>query len=196
MTKIIVLGPPAVGKSSLVRRAREQGLRALDLDEEIERRAGRHPSELIRDSGENEFRDEEHRALIEVLGTDFNVLGVGGGTFCFERNREVINAAGCSVYLRRDEEELAKRIFADELRRAEAGLGIQRPVLVRSKSSSGDAVQKLDLETIRSSLKKLLAERAAHYEKANLSLICTGKDESEIITEILKLVARRNAECL
>lgn len=57
-------------------------------------------------------------------------------------------------------------------------------------------MQKLDLETIRSSLKKLLAERAAHYEKANLSLICTGKDESEIITEILKLVARRNAECL
>lgn len=210
MKTIVLVGPPGIGKSTIVRAINGQQfegktLSAADLDEIISERTGLSPGKLIRSLGEERFREEESRALAEVLqvGTpqtvpylrNLDVLAVGGGTFCRHSNQEVINQLGFSVFLDESEEELARRILSDELESRRSGLGTKRP-LIYPQELTGEEDKEPELETTRKSVESLLKERLPHYRKAHLTLECRGKSGTEIISEILKLVARRNVECL
>jgi shikimate kinase len=52
----------------------------LDLDQEIERRAGRSVSKIFAEDGEPGFRRLESLALVSALGRQRVVLALGGGT--------------------------------------------------------------------------------------------------------------------
>lgn len=76
----VLVGLPGTGKSTVAPLvAAGLGINSLDLDEEIERRAGRSIPELFDSEGEGGFRARELLALQEALRTGPVVIAAGGG---------------------------------------------------------------------------------------------------------------------
>jgi shikimate kinase len=75
------------------------GMPFVDLDQEIERRAGATVREIVELSGEPWFRRLELEALREVVGRDDVVIATGGGTLTMELGAKLIREAGLLVWL-------------------------------------------------------------------------------------------------
>ncbi len=77
---IILVGLRCTGKTEVGSRlARLLGLAFVDVDREVEARAGRSPDAMIRAGDEAAFRDVEARVLRDVLATSGAVVATGGG---------------------------------------------------------------------------------------------------------------------
>ena len=78
--KIILIGPPGAGKSSIGKAlAKELGLPFIDSDGEIERSEGKKISEIFVDDGEPHFRALEVEKVKELLHDFLGVISLGGG---------------------------------------------------------------------------------------------------------------------
>ena len=109
--RIFLVGFMGCGKSSIGRHlARHLSLSLLDLDSRVEERGGITIREIFELHGEDAFRDLEHRCLCEIEQEDDLVIATGGGSFVFERNREIINQLGTSVWIRPDFENIVSRM--------------------------------------------------------------------------------------
>jgi shikimate kinase len=80
LTKIVLIGPPGAGKSSVGRAlSKELSMPFIDSDSEIEKVAGKTISEIFVDDGEQVFRKMEVEIVSKLL-TDFTgVIALGGG---------------------------------------------------------------------------------------------------------------------
>ena len=80
LTKIVLIGPPGAGKSSVGRAlSKELSMPFIDSDNEIEKVAGKTISEIFVDDGEQVFRTMEVEIVSKLL-TDFTgVIALGGG---------------------------------------------------------------------------------------------------------------------
>ncbi len=112
---IYLLGFMGCGKTTVGRLlAKRLGWDFVDLDEEIEQRAGRPIHRIFEESGEQEFRDLEHAAVQEqarlVRAGRARVVALGGGAFAFERNRRALDAAGLTVWLDAPADTLWERV--------------------------------------------------------------------------------------
>ncbi len=101
---IFLAGFMGSGKSTLGRRlAAALAWPFVDLDAEIERRAGRSIAEMFAAHGEEWFRDCEHAALCEQAAISRRgaprVVALGGGAYAFERNRSLLRPVGPTVWL-------------------------------------------------------------------------------------------------
>jgi shikimate kinase len=91
-------GKTAVGRSL----ARKLGWEFVDLDRTISKEAGCGISEIFEHSGEERFRDLEHRALVAALDeAPRRVVACGGGVILRPENRERLGKAA-TVFLRED----------------------------------------------------------------------------------------------
>ena len=82
--------------------ARELGRPLLDADEELTKRLGRTPAELIQSEGEAAFRAEETETL-RILGKGSGtVIATGGGCVTRPENRDLLRQNGRVFWLRRD----------------------------------------------------------------------------------------------
>lgn len=112
MHKTIVLvgmmgaGKTAVGKAMAQRLA----VPFVDSDEEIERAAAMTIPEIFARDGEPFFRHKEAQVIARLLAGRPGILSTGGGAFLQAVNRDAIAAAGCSVWLRADQELLWSRV--------------------------------------------------------------------------------------
>ena len=80
MGHLFLIGFSYTGKSSAGRLAAERlGMPFVDLDERIERRAGRPIPEIFEADGEPAFRALERAALAEVCAEGAAVVATGGG---------------------------------------------------------------------------------------------------------------------
>lgn len=119
LTGFMACGKTAVGEELAAR----LGYRFIDLDAEIEARAGETVRQIFERRGEAAFRDLEHRALAATAKVGEAVIATGGGLPTVERNRALLGRLGLSVWLdpsfetllaRLDEEGMKKRpLFAD-----------------------------------------------------------------------------------
>lgn len=102
------------GKSTVGRAlAGALGWLFIDLDAAVEAHVGSTVRDIFAQRGEAAFRDLEHAALLDaVRAPAAAVIATGGGTFTFERNLEVIRAAGPSVWLNPSFATIARRIGA------------------------------------------------------------------------------------
>ena len=108
---IALVGLMGVGKSSVGRRlASALHLPFHDADHEIETAAGRTIPEIFADHGEQAFRDGERRVIARLLDEPPHVLATGGGAFCREDTRALIQARAISVWLKADLDVLARRV--------------------------------------------------------------------------------------
>lgn len=117
--KIVLIGMMGSGKSSSGRRlAQRLQCSFVDLDECIERRAGRSIREIFAVDGEQKFRDLEQEELGRVLvEPGASVIAAGGGIVVREANRRALRAADDVIWLQASIDELARRVGARAKRR-------------------------------------------------------------------------------
>lgn len=162
---VYLYGPSGAGKSSAGRLLAEcLRLPLLDLDQEIERQAGKSIRDIFAQEGEAGFRIREKKALQEAARGMRQVVALGGGTLLDPENRELVGGNGRVVCLSASIPDLVERL---------AGEPDSRPLL------SGDRGERLE---------RLLAERRPHYASFPLQLDTSGKGLAEIAWELQVLL--------
>jgi len=135
----------------------------IDLDAVIEAGQGLSIREIFERSGEPFFRQLEHAALTEVLKSEPAVIALGGGTFAYDANIELIrNSGGATVWLDCSLETLRQRCAT-----------MQNRPLFRDPES----------------FQRLLELRLPYYRLAEFRVSTEGRDAREVAEQILLLRA-------
>jgi shikimate kinase len=168
---VVLVGFMGSGKTS-VGKALARKLRAgfVDVDERIERAAGKAIRDIFAAEGEPAFREREKAALREALSVPGRVVATGGGAFLDEGNRALLSAYAPVVYLEARAETLLARLPADS----------GRPLL--RGDDRGQVVR------------DLLARRLPGYRKADHTVVTDGLTVGEVadrVVELLKKTERR-----
>ena len=80
MNRILLIGPPGAGKSTVARAlAEDLGLKFIDTDKLIEKQTGKTITDIFVVDGETHFRELELQTLREVLAMESAVISLGGG---------------------------------------------------------------------------------------------------------------------
>src|SRR5262245_33646188 len=109
---IVLVGMPGCGKSAIGRRlAPRLELPFIDVDEEIERAAGKTIKEIFADHGEPYFRDGERRVIARLLASGPQVLATGGGALLSDETRANIRRCGFSIWVKADVSLLVRRVM-------------------------------------------------------------------------------------
>ena len=159
--RIVLVGLPGSGKSTVgPLLAQRLGWRFIDLDAEIEAAAGMRVAQLFELRGESEFRRVE-RELTDRLGCEARfVLSPGGGWLMHNQL-----SGALLVWLEVEPQEAIKRL---------GERAAERPLL------RPDPFERM---------KQLLAQRAQHYEKAELRIDTNGRTAAEVADAIVVAAA-------
>lgn len=104
---LVLIGMPSCGKTSLGKAcARLLGKQFVDLDEQLEKRAGKPISAILRPGDEGEFRDLESQVTAEFAKRCGQVLSTGGGVVLRAENVAALRQNGVVVYVDRPLEHL------------------------------------------------------------------------------------------
>ncbi len=123
MNNIILCGFMGCGKSTIGKNAaKKTGRHFIDMDEYIEKQAGKTVAEIFAESGEDGFRKLEHEACIELSKKRNLIVATGGGALTFERNVEVFRGTDTIVLL-----DVPLRIIRLRLRNDKKRPLLQRP---------------------------------------------------------------------
>lgn len=96
--RVILIGPPGAGKSSVGRSlARLLQEEFIDTDVVIAARENKSISEIFVDQGEPYFRKVEEEVLLDVLKNHSGVLSLGGGAPLSSTAQSAIKESGSSV---------------------------------------------------------------------------------------------------
>jgi shikimate kinase len=166
--RIFLTGFMGAGKTSVGRRlAARLAWPFVDLDEEIEKRAGESVREIFEHAGESRFREIEAHVLAETMGRDPVVVATGGGTLTFPRNLAAARAAGLVIWLNPEFATLTRRV---------GGRGKEDRPLFRDEAT----------------VLALYRERLPAYALADLKVdVAPGESVEEVASRIGLLVAER-----
>ncbi len=164
---LFLTGYRGSGKSSVAHQlGLDLGLDAIDLDDQIEARAGCSIRDIFATAGEAGFRDREQAALEAVAAGPLAVIALGGGAVLRQANRQTIRRSGLCVWLDADAATLAARIRGDALS------AMRRPALTELPPEE--------------EVQRLLTERQPLYaEVAALRVETPGQSVVEIAETIL-----------
>ena len=162
--QIYLLGFMGSGKSTVGELlSRELRWPFIDLDTVIEAGQGMSIREIFERSGEPFFRQLERAALTEVLKTEPAVIALGGGTFAYEANVELIReSGGTTIWLDCSVQTLRQRCAT-----------MQNRPLFRDPES----------------IEHLLDLRLPYYRLAEFKVSTEGRDAGEVTEQILRLRA-------
>lgn len=144
---IFLTGMPGAGKTVWGKRlSQHYNWLHIDLDDVIERTAGKTIARIFETEGEPVFRRYEQHALQTVIQDALQpvIISCGGGTPFFLDNLEQMKRNGCVIFLDATIDTLVAHL---------QGEAIKRPLLAH-----GDIVSKLT---------ELLANRAEIYRQAH-----------------------------
>jgi shikimate kinase len=168
--RVFLTGFMGAGKTTVGRLLAERlGVPFVDLDPEVERRAGATVREIFAAGGETEFRRLEREALAAVLAQPDVVVATGGGTAAVEANARLIHASGFAVFLNPAFSTIVGRI---------GSLGkADRPLFQ-------DEAQAL----------ALYRERLPAYRKADLTVdVAPAEDAGEVAARIALMIGAQGA---
>jgi shikimate kinase len=166
LPRLFLTGFMATGKSVVgPRAAHALGYAVVDLDRDIEHRAGKPIPQIFADGGEAPFRDLEAAALLAASRRDDCVIITGGGCVIRQGNRDLMAQSGHVVCLWATPQAIVRRT-----RRGRTG----RPLLDGTHNP---------LERVTA----LLAEREAFYRKCHHIVDTTGRTVEAVTAEVVRL---------
>ena len=164
---IFLLGFMGVGKTSIGKRlANSLDVPFVDTDELLEKQLGMSITDYFSIHEEQSFRAAE-KELVENYNFDSAVVATGGGLPCFNKNMEVMNNNGITIFLDRPAKELQQRLMNAK---------IQRPLI---KDLSDNEL----LAFIEGKLKK----RLPFYKKAKITLDRNNQTVEEIRKRLVEV---------
>ena len=158
-----------VGKTTLGRYfARTLSVDFKDSDEEIEKRSGISIPDIFELSGEEKFRDIEHRVISDILQSSPVILSTGGGAFISPNTREILRNKTVTIWLRAKPETLLSRM--DNFH--------NRPLLAK-----GDPL---------STLTNLSDERKRYYQQADVIIDTDIISATQAFGELVSALQKRD----
>ena len=116
MKSVYLCGFMGCGKSTIGKiLAKKLGLEFYDLDTYIEEKAGMTIPQIFEKYGEEHFRTLESDALMEFKDKK-GVVATGGGALLSEKNAEIANSCGITVFIDTDFSICYERIKDDKNR--------------------------------------------------------------------------------
>ena len=104
---LVLIGMPYSGKSTLGKLvAQNLGKEFIDLDELIEKQEGKSCRDIIKDSGEEAFREIESKLCKEYAYSNNKVISCGGGIVTRQDNMVALRQNGIICNVVRDEEDI------------------------------------------------------------------------------------------
>lgn len=166
---IFLIGPMGAGKSTIGRMlSQELSLNFVDVDREIEERAGANIPWIFDVEGEDGFRDREEAVVDDLTLKDQQVLATGGGAVLRAANRSCLQSRGFVVYLDTSVEQQLERTSKDK----------NRPLL---NADNPQAV-----------LEKLMLVRDPLYVQTSDLIVKTDRRHPRgVVTEIVKQLVRQ-----
>ena len=168
---LVIVGPPGAGKTTVATLLAERlGVGDRETDADVEAAAGMTVADIFIEKGEPVFRELEEEAVAKALAdlsTDSTggVLALGGGAVLSARTREALQQHRV-LYLEVGLTAAVQRV----------GLGTGRPLL---------------LGNVRSTLKRLLDERAPLYrEVADLTIATDGVEPAAVADRVMDELRR------
>ena len=159
---LVLLGMMAVGKSTMGKIvAKRQGLEFIDTDNRIEKKWSMKISEIFENKGEDFFRIEEEKEVLECLKKNKIVLALGGGAFMNKNIRNLILKNSLSFWLDLNLKTVNERVKWNK----------KRPLLNHQNT-----------EEI---IKKLYSERKNIYKLAKYKINCDKISKGKIVEKII-----------
>ncbi|MEM7435980.1 MAG: 3-dehydroquinate synthase [Myxococcota bacterium] len=160
--RVYLSGPMGAGKSTVASAvAQALDTQAVDLDAEVETRAGKTIPDIFAERGEAGFRKLE-RETLHALPKTVGVVALGGGTVVDNATRQSLLREGIVVTLTAPPTTLAARV----------GDGVGRPLLGADPHAD---------------ISRLLEVRAPAYAEAHGTVDTTSGDTGDIVREILAI---------
>ena len=151
-----------VGKTTLGKIvAKKLNLKFIDTDLNIEKKCSMKIWEIFKNKGEDFFRTEEQKEVIECLKKDKTVIALGGGAFLNKNIRNLILKNSISFWLDLNIKTISKRVKWNK----------KRPLLKQENAE----------EIIR----KLYSERKNIYKLAKYKVNCNKMTKEKIAEKII-----------
>lgn len=156
---LVVVGGTATGKTTVAYQlSKVLGFGFLDVDQWIERSAGRSIHELFAASGVDGFREIETQALQALKGIQNHIIVPGAGALDRAENWEHLRQLGPSIWLATPISEVVHRLLKDKDELA------KRPML----AGALEIADRRERESfLAERLKELEARRNEQYQQAN-----------------------------
>ena len=159
---LVLLGMMGVGKSTLGKIvAKKLNLKFVDTDLNIEKKWSMKISEIFENKGEDFFRIEEEKEVLECLKKNKIVLALGGGAFMNKNIRNLILKNSLSFWLDLNLKTVNERVKWNK----------KRPLLNHQNT-----------EEI---IKKLYSERKNIYKLAQYKINCDKMPKGKIVEKII-----------
>jgi shikimate kinase len=173
---IIIVGMMGVGKSAIGRMlAKNLNREFYDIDENIEKKYNMRIYEIFENYGEKKFRDIEHEVIKEIKKESNYIIATGGGAFIYERNINIFNKIGLTLWLNASPFIIIERL--------------------KKNTNNRPLLKEVDLETY---INNLLIKRNPFYAKANLTVnsskISKNAMKNKILLKIQKYLMDNNNE--
>ena len=153
-----------VGKTTLGKLvAKNQGLEFIDTDANIENKNSMTINEIFEQKGENFFRLEEKKEILNLLSKQDCVVALGGGAFMDKTIRESVLKNAISVWLDIDLKILNQRLKWNQ----------KRPLLKKYNNQK--------------KLNELYEQRKNIYQLANHKIVCDKLNKEDIVNQIIRL---------
>lgn len=167
---IFLCGFSGSGKTETGRRLAEKlAYEYTDTDTTVEEAMGKSIPEIFAKLGESRFRFAETDVVRLAVSRPPRVIALGGGAIADENNLAYIKDNGFLVYLKVSAETVYARLRDSHL----------RPLL--EVISDDEQAQQ---EAVMNRIQKLMAQREAHYLKADLVIDTEGRSPDEVAEQI------------
>ncbi len=163
--KIILIGPPGSGKSSVGKELTNlMNLQHIDTDSLIETKVGKRIADIFLEDGESKFREIEREVVLDSLNLENAVISLGGGSILDSEVAARLRNESNVVYLEVSISNAAPRV----------GFNTDRPLLVANP---------------RQQWLKLMEARKSIYEELGSKQISTdNRKPKEIAKELMELI--------
>ena len=160
---IILVGMMGAGKTAIGKMLATSLNRIfIDIDENIEKQYRMKIYDIFEQYGESKFREIEHEEIKKIDIKSNYIIATGGGAFTFERNYNILNHVGLTVWL-----NVSQKIIVNRLKKSINN----RPLLKNVE--------------IDKYVSNLMLKRNPLYSKAHLSVISKNESKIEMTNRIL-----------